>query len=109
MAQGLWNVVQKGYDEPPKDDMKKDGEEKKNDGEEKPLWDETKEMQYQENKKDFTPQAYIQQGITSTIFPRIMVATMAKEPRSILKEAYPGTQKVVSSPSSNLNLYILFP
>ena len=41
-------LVENGYGKPPK-------EENKEDGKAKPSWDESKEMQYQENKKrDFT-------------------------------------------------------
>jgi len=44
MAQTLWDVVEKGYEEPPKDHQKKNVKGKQNDGEEKLLWDETKQM-----------------------------------------------------------------
>ena len=51
MAQGLWDVVEKGYEETPKNDRNNDREQRKKDGEQEPIWDETKEMQYQKNNK----------------------------------------------------------
>jgi len=56
----LCDVVHKGYEKSSKD-HEKDGEGKETNGEEKPLWDETEEMQYQQNKnKDFTAHTFIQ-------------------------------------------------
>ena len=45
--------------------------------------------------KDVTVHAFIQQAVTPTIFPQIMVTTIAKEAWTILKDAYRGTDKVI--------------
>lgn len=97
MAQGLCDVVEKGYEKTLKDHEKKGGDRKQKEGEEKSSWDETKQMLYLQNKnKDITTHAFIQQAVTPIIFPQIMATTTAKEVWSILKDAYRGTDKLIS-------------
>lgn len=46
--------------------------------------------------KDARALLFIQQGVSKTIFPRILAATKAKEAWDILKKEFQGSEKVIT-------------
>ncbi|KAK2969899.1 hypothetical protein RJ640_009845 [Escallonia rubra] len=83
ISQGLWSFVLNGYKQP-------------TDSIVFTTWNENKKEQYYENQmKDAKALLYIQQGVSKTIFPRITVATVAKEAWDILQNEFKGSDKVI--------------
>ncbi|KAK2988781.1 hypothetical protein RJ640_025940 [Escallonia rubra] len=81
ISPGLGSFVQNGYEQPI-------------DSAAFATWSENKKKQYYENQmKDAKALLYIQQGVSKTIFPRIMAATVAKEAWDILQNEFKGSDK----------------
>ena len=67
MAQGLWDLVQNGYQQP-------------KDATEFASWDESKRKQFEKDqKRDSTTLSILHRGVAETIFPIIMATTTAME------------------------------
>ena len=84
VSQELWELVEDGFEQPESSAVLS-------------TWSQAKQKEYKENKKkDAKALLNIQQGISKSIFPRIMGAKNAKEAWEILKVEFQGSDKVIS-------------
>ncbi|GMP43926.1 hypothetical protein CsSME_00013096 [Camellia sinensis var. sinensis] len=78
-SQGLWNLVQNGYDEPNSTTTLTSAQEQQ--------LEETR-------KKDAKALFFIQQALSDELFPRIIEAKKSKEAWDILQQEFQGDKKV---------------
>ena len=85
MSHDLWEIIEKGYMAPA------------NEEELAKLTANQLQKYKREKKKDARALLFIQQGVSKTIFPRIVNAVTSKEAWEILKTEFQGSERIINN------------